>query len=391
MGDNKPFDIVIYGATGFTGQLVVEYMQAHCAHTDVKWAIAGRDAAKLSAIANQFSLPESVSIIVADSHDETALRSLVTQTKVVLTTVGPYQIYGDTLISLCAQLGTDYVDLCGEPSWMRQKIDALDTIAHESGARIVFSCGFDSIPFDLGVFFLQEHIQQFTGSTLPRVKCRVRAMNGKFSGGTAASLQASMHAAAKDPVILSYLQDPFALAGGFSGPEQPAGNKPYFDEALNSWTAPFIMATINTKNIHRSNALLDHLYGKEFVYDEMLLTGPGEQGENIAHFVANDKSLAGKDAPKPGEGPTKEERDNGNYDLMFMAEGHGKQFVAAVGGHLDPGYGSTSKMIAQSALCLACDNLATLGGVYTPAPAMGEALITRLIDHAGVYFTIEQG
>ena len=386
---DKPFDIIIYGATGFTGQLVAEYMHSQYANTEVKWAIAGRSGDKLIAVKAQLGLAESIPILIADSHDERALRDLVQQTKVVITTVGPYQLYGDTLISLCAELGTDYVDLCGEPAWMRQKIDTLHEQAEASGARIVFSCGFDSIPFDLGVFFLQEHIQQHTGHTFSRVKCRVRAMNGKFSGGTAASLKATMAAAAKNPTLMEYLVNPFSLANGFTGPEQPAGNQPYYDEALNSWTAPFIMATINTKNIHRSNALLDHLYGTDLVYDEMILTGPGEQGETMANFVANDKSLAGDDAPKPGEGPSKTERENGNYDIMFIAQQDDKQYMASVGGQLDPGYGSTSKMLTESAMCLAFDDLATLGGVFTPAPAMGEALIKRLINNAGLYFNIE--
>lgn len=386
---DKPLDIIIYGATGFTGQLVAEYFNAYYANTNVKWAIAGRSAAKLADIKQALNLPDDLPTIVADSQDTKALHDLVAQTKVVITTVGPYQLYGDALVSLCAELGTDYVDLCGEPAWMRQKIDALSDMAHESGARIVFSCGFDSIPFDLGVYYLQEHIQHYTAKTLPKVQCRVRAMNGKFSGGTAASLQATMKAAVNDPAILGYLKDPFSLSNGFTGPEQPAGDKPYFDEELQSWLAPFIMATINTKNIHRSNALLDHLYGKDFIYDEMILTGPGEQGEKMANFVANDHSLAGKDAPKPGKGPNKEERDNGNYDLMFIAQGNDTRYVASVSGTEDPGYGSTSKMIAQSGMCLAFDDIATLGGVYTPAPAMGEALIERLQKHAGMIFKME--
>lgn len=386
---DKPLDIIIYGATGFTGQLVAEYFNAYYANNNVKWAIAGRSAAKLADIKQALNLPDDLPTIVADSKDTKALHDLVAQTKVVITTVGPYQLYGDALVSLCAELGTDYVDLCGEPAWMRQKIDALSDMAHESGARIVFSCGFDSIPFDLGVYYLQEHIQHYTAKTLPKVQCRVRAMNGKFSGGTAASLQATIKAAVNDPAILGYLKDPFSLSNGFTGPEQPAGDKPYFDEDLQSWLAPFIMATINTKNIHRSNALLDHLYGKDFIYDEMILTGPGEQGEKMANFVANDHSLAGKDAPKPGEGPNKEERDNGNYNLMFIAQGNDTRYVASVSGTEDPGYGSTSKMIAQSAMCLAFDDIATLGGVYTPAPAMGEALIERLQKHAGMTFKME--
>lgn len=386
------FDVVIYGATGYTGQLVAQYMhEQYGANEEISWAIAGRNATKLEAVKTELGLADSIPIIVADSDDKQALEEMVARTKVVLTTVGPYQLYGNTLIKTCVALGKDYVDLCGEPAWMRQQIDAYHEQAHITGARIVFSCGFDSIPFDLGVFFIQEHAQQFSGKAFPRVKCRVRAMNGKFSGGTAASLQATMQAAMQDKNILSYLRDPFSLAGDFIGPEQPPADKPYFDEALNSWAAPFIMATINTKNIHRSNALLDHLYGKNFIYDEMILTGPGDKGEALANFVANDKSLAGDTAPKPGEGPTQEERENGSYDIMFIAENGDKQYIASVSGELDPGYGSTSRMIAESALCLAKDDLATLGGVYTPAPAMGFALIERLTHNAGLRFTIEKG
>ena len=390
--ESEQFDVVIYGASGYTGKLVAQYMQEqYGANKEVSWAIAGRSATKLAAVKTELGIADSVPIIVADSDDNQAIEAMVVSTKVVLTTVGPYQLYGNTLIDNCVKHGKDYVDLCGEPAWMRQKIDAYHDEAHETGARIVFSCGFDSIPFDLGVFFLQEHAQQFSGKAFPRVKCRVRAMNGKFSGGTAASLQATMQAAMQDKTLLGYLRDPFSLAGDFTGPEQPPADKPYLDEALNSWTAPFIMATINTKNIHRSNALLDHLYGKGFVYDEMILTGPGEQGEAVANFVANDQSLSGDSAPKPGEGPTKEERENGSYDIMFIAEDGAKQYIASVSADLDPGYGSTSKMIAESALCLAKDDLATLGGVYTPAPAMGLALIERLEHNAGLRFTIEKG
>ena len=386
----KQFDIIVFGATGYTGKLVCEYLRDHYANSDVKWAIAGRDEAKLTHTKSTLNLAEHIDVLVADSRDPQALLPLVTSTKVILTTVGPYQLYGDVLIRLCAEMGTDYVDLCGEPTWMRQQIDALSKTAKESGARIVHSCGFDSIPFDLGVFFLQDLAWQYFNKPMTRVKCRVRKMNGKFSGGTAASLQATMAAAMQQPELLGWLKDPFSLADGFVGPEQPKGNEIHFDEALNSWVAPFIMASINTKNIHRSNALHDHYYGKDFVYDEMILTGPGEQGEKIAHHVANDKSLSGPDAPKPGEGPTQEERENGSYDVLFIGTLNEHEVRVSVGGHLDPGYGSTSRMLAEAALCLAHDNLATLGGVYTPAPAMGEALIKRLIEHAGLYFEVEE-
>jgi short subunit dehydrogenase-like uncharacterized protein len=286
-------------------------------------------------------------------------------------------------------LGTDYVDLCGEPTWMHDTINTHHNTAQQTGARIVHSCGFDSIPFDMGVFFLQDKAMQYYNKPMPRVKARVRTMQGRFSGGTAASLQATIAATRKDSVLLDVMRNPFSLCEGFTGPEQPPAHQTYYDEALQSWTAPFIMGVINSKNIHRSNLLLDHYYGSDFSYDEMILTGDGEQGEKIAHHVANDTSLSGPDAPKPGEGPSAEERAQGHYDLMFIGTNADHQIIVGVGADRDPGYGSTSKMLVEAALCLACDDLATPGGVMTPAPAMGEALLTRLIERAGLRFTVE--
>jgi short subunit dehydrogenase-like uncharacterized protein len=257
---------------------------------------------------------------------------------------------------------------------MRQMIDAHQAAAQASGARIVFSCGFDSIPFDLGVFFLQQAFRQRFGHPAPRVRGRVRKMKGTFSGGTAASLKATMVAAAKDPRVLDWLRSPFSLTPGFEGPKQPYGNKPMIDEALGQkdgegiWVAPFVMAAINTKNVHRSNVLLSQAYGADFVYDEMLVTGPGAKGEQIALAVAADKSLGGEGGPQPGEG---------------------NRLRAGVKGDRDPGYGSTSKMIAESAVCLLLDATALPGGVWTTAPAMGEALIARLQANAGLSFAIE--
>ena len=210
------------------------------------------------------------------------------------------------LVGLCANSGTDYVDLCGESVWMRHMIDAHESAAKESGARIVFSCGFDSIPSDLGIYYLQKIAEQETGQTCRTVRGRVRGMQGTFSGGTAASLQASIKAAKTDPEVLKLAIDPFALTPGFTGPKQPDGDQVLYSDELKSWVAPFIMAAINTRNIHRSNALLGHYYGEEFLYDEMILTGDGEQGQAIANHIATDKTMAGPDAPKPGEGPSKD-------------------------------------------------------------------------------------
>ena len=393
MTSPREFEIVVYGATGYTGRLVAEYLNGrYGAQGDLKWAVAGRSADKLSEVAGLIGLPDAVPRIVADASDPASLKALAERTQVVLTTVGPYQLYGEGLISACVEAGTDYVDLCGETNFMHHVIETYDAKAKASGARIVFSCGFDSIPFDLGVFMLQQEAQKRFGEPAQRVKGRVRTMQGGFSGGTAASGRATAEAAMKNPEVFKLLLNHFALTPGFEGPEQPAGDKPQTEDDLGGvWVAPFIMAQINTRNIHRSNFLLDHLYGKDFVYDEMMVTGPGDEGKAAAEFVVQmNASFGGEGGPKPGEGPTKEERENGSYDVLFVgATKGGHELRVGVTGDKDPGYGSTSKMIAESAICLVKDQPEGAGGVFTPAPAMGEALIARLKANAGLTFDVE--
>jgi len=390
---SSKFDIVVYGATGFTGQLVAEYLAAHYkGDSSLKWAMAGRSKDKLATVRDAIGAPSDTPLIVADASDAASLKAMVDQTKSVITTVGPYLLYGDELLSACVTGGVDYFDLCGEPIWMRQKIEQHEAEARKSGARIVFSCGYDSLPFELGVFYAQEEAKKTFGAPSARVKGRVREMTGTVSGGTAASMRAIIEATMKDLSLVSMLRDPFVLTPGFDGPKQPPGNRPVFDEDLNSWTAPFVMANINTRNVHRSNMLLGFSYGKDFVYDEMVVTGPGEQGEAMAKKVmaANNK-LSGTDVPKPGEGPSKEERENGSYDLLFMAIApDGKQVRAVVTGDRDPGYGSTSKMISECAICLLRDTPDVPAGIWTPGAAMGHKLIKRLVDHAGLTFTVEK-
>jgi short subunit dehydrogenase-like uncharacterized protein len=351
--------------------------------------MAGRSLSKLAAVREEMGIGNHVDLIEVDADSADSVAAMVNNTSVVITTVGPYQLYGNELVKQCALLGTDYVDLCGEPSWMYQMINEHSDAAKASGARIVFSCGFDSIPFDLGVYHMQQHAKAKVGATVATIKGRVRAMNGSFSGGTVASLRATMAAVGKDPSLINVLVNPFSLAQGFEGPAQPAGDKPQYDEELKSWAAPFIMATINTKNIHRSNYLLGHAYGQDFRYDEMLLTGDGDQGKATADFVASDNSFA-ENTLKPGEGPTKEEREAGSYDVLFAATTNdGQLLLTSVKGDKDPGYGSTSKMLAESALCLLHNPELGSGGIYTPAAVMAEALIARLEDNAGLTFTIE--
>ncbi|MBT8471116.1 MAG: saccharopine dehydrogenase [Marinicaulis sp.] len=385
----KEFDIVVFGASGYTGRLVAEYLDKNYTGS-LNWAMAGRNEEKLKAVREEIGANEATPILLADAADMGAIEDLCKKSKVILTTVGPYQLYGNELVAACAKTGADYVDLCGEPAWMRQMIDAHGATAKSSGARIVFSCGFDSIPFDLGVQFLQDAAQDKFNERANEIHCIVRKMKGTFSGGTAASLKATMAAAFKDPSVIELLKNPFALAPGFDGPRQPSGSKPKYDEELGIWLAPFVMAPINTKNVHRSNALLGHSYGEDFKYSEMVATGPGVAGEKTAQAVASDNSLMGEDAPKPGEGPTKEEREGGHYDVLFIGEtASGKTISASVTGDMDPGYGSTSKMIAEAAACLIDNCDAIGGGIWTPAAAMNGALRERLVKNAGLTFEIE--
>ena len=387
---DKSLDVVIYGATGFTGKLVVEYMQENYGNDEsVSWAIAGRSEEKLKAVSEDLKVGSNVPHLLVDSNDTDSIESMMKQTKCVLTTVGPYQLYGAKILQQCVIHGVDYVDLCGEPGWMHEMINEYSNQAKETGARIVFSCGFDSIPFDLGVYFLQKEVIAQHGQPAPNVRGRVRAMNGEFSGGTAASLGATMASLKEKPELFEVLINPFALSNGFTGPEQAQDSKPVYDAKLETWVAPFFMAPINTKNVHRSNVLMDHLYGEDFCYNEMWIQGPGEEGKAAAEFVASMNPLA--DAPAPGEGPSKESRDNGNYDVLFCADlADGSTIQAAVSGDLDPGYGSTSKMIAESAICLVKECPELVGGIYTPAPAMGEKLIARLQANAGLDFRFEK-
>jgi short subunit dehydrogenase-like uncharacterized protein len=390
---NKEFDIVVHGATGFTGRLVIEYLMARYprgADATVRWAMGGRSAEKLSAVRDEIGAPRDTPLVITDGGDAASLNALTDRTRLVLTTVGPYQLYGNELVAACAASGTDYVDLCGEPVWMREMIDAHEAQAKASGARIVFSCGFDSIPFDLGVLMLQDEMQKRFGKVANRVRGRVRKMKGTFSGGTAASMKATMVAAAADPRVLGLLRDPFSLTPNFTGPAQPHGAKPMLDEAIGAWVTPFVMAAINTRNIHRSNFLMNHAYGDDFVYDEMFITGTGERGEAIAKAMASDKSLGGEGGPKPGEGPSRQERETGYYDVMFLGQNaQGDMLKVGVTGDRDPGYGSTSKIIVEAAICLLNEAVATNGGIWTPAAAMGTRLIKRLVDNAGLTFAVE--
>lgn len=388
MSNLNKYDFVIYGATGFTGKLVVEYaINQYANNNKISWAIAGRNNEKLEHVQEKYNLPSNIGKIVVDSNDQNSIDEMVSQTKCVLTTVGPYQLYGEKIVKTCISTGTDYVDLCGEPGFMHKIISECSAEAKETGARIVFSCGFDSIPFDLGVLFVQEEVMAKLNKYASSVRGRVRAMNGEFSGGTAASMKATMAALQSNPELINILVNPHALCDGMQGVQQDDDSKPVYDEELDTWVAPFFMAPINTKNIHRSNKLMNHIYGENFKYNEMWIQGPGEEGKAAAEFISTMNPLG--DAPEPGDGPSRESRENGNYDVLFCADVDGETIKASVSGDMDPGYGSTSKMITESAVCLVkdCENLA--GGIYTPAASMGKKLIKRLESSAGLTFKLE--
>ena len=391
MPETADIDILVYGATGFTGRLVAEYLLA-CRKSDpsLRIGLGGRNASKLETVRSELGASSETPLLIADADDPEALAAMARRARVVISTTGPYQLYGSHLVETCAVSGVDYVDLCGEPAWMHRMIDAHHETARDSGARIVFSCGFDSIPFDLGVLSLQMAALAATGFPLHRVKCRVLGMRGTFSGGTLASLRESQ-AASSDPAVAAVLRDPFALTPGFAGPDQPSGSMPEFDEDFKSWVAPFVMAAINTRNVHRSNYLMGHRYGIDFVYDEMIMAGPGPAGEATARAIMEKTlSLSAEDGPKPGDGPSKTEREAGSYSLLFQGRSRDGQFARAiVKGDRDPGYGSTSKMVSEAALCLLREASNAPGGVWTPAAVMGEELIERLQANAGVSFKIE--
>jgi short subunit dehydrogenase-like uncharacterized protein len=405
---HKSLDLIVFGATGFTGRLVAEYLHAtYGVGGAVAWAMAGRNIDKLAQVRDQIGADPALQLLVADASNALSLAGLVAQAKVIITTVGPYQRHGQPLVTACAQTGTDYVDLCGEPPWMAQMIPLLLAPAQASGARIVFSCGFDSIPFDLGVVFLQDEALRRFGAPLTRVRGRVRVMKGGPSGGTIASLLATLEAMGRDPAVARTMADPFALTPGFRGAAQPEGDSAAYDERAKSWTGPFIMAPVNTKNVHRTNALLGHPWGTDFVYDERMLTSDGPLGELRAKALARNARIQGAllgfaparavlrrfALPKPGEGPSLRERETGRYEVLFIGEtAKGQSLRATVKGDRDPGYGSTSKLIAESALCLVhdTDRSSTAGGVWTAGAAMGMTLARRLQARAGLSFSIEE-
>lgn len=398
--DQREFDVIVWGASGFTGRLVAEYLaENYGVGGNVKWAMAGRNAGKLGEVAEAVGAG-GVPLITGDADDPKSLGEMARRTKAIITTVGPYQKYGEPLVAACAAAGTDYVDLSGEPPFMRAMIDQYSDEAQESGARIVHSCGFDSIPFDLGVYYVQKLAKEEFGAPAREVKGRVLAMRGGASGGTIASALATIENIS-DPQVRRVMSDIYSLApdNDAKRPRQPDGNRPRYDRDTKKWVAPFVMAAINARNVHRSNMLMDYAYGEDFRYSEMMAAPNAPAAFAIAGgtggfagallFPPTRTLLKNTVLPKPGDGPAKRQRESGFYKVLFIAKNEKGEIVKAmVKGDRDPGYGSTSKLIAESALCLTFDvsRDETSGGVWTPAAAMGDKLIERLQKNAGLTF-----
>ena len=399
---DKKFDIIVYGATSFVGQIITRYMYEQFADGSIVWAIAGRSLSKLHQLSDTIGL-SGVQLIVADAGDEGTLRQMCAQTTVVMSTVGPYALYGDLLVRVCAATGTHYCDLTGEPQWIRKMQLRHEADAIKSGARIVHCCGFDSIPSDLGVHFLQRVALEQFGQTCDRINMRVANIKGGASGGTIASMVNMVKEAVSDAQLRQELKDPYSLCPpghGFSITQPDV--KIAYDDVYGSWVAPFVMAGINTRVVHRSNALSNKSYGAEFQYEEAVVTGEGAKGKRMARAATWGVNalvvglavpplrwlLETMVLPKPGEGPNEKAQLEGSFDLVFLGStSKGDTIECRVTGDRDPGYGSTAKMLSQAAACLAKDVPDEVaGGFWTPATILGDRLIERLEAHAGLTF-----
>jgi len=400
----REFDVVVWGATGFTGKLVAEYLaETYGSGGGLRWAIAGRNRGKLEAL-RQACLPgaqtDNLPILVADSGDRDSMLSMAQKTRVICTTVGPYARYGTPLVAACIEAGTDYCDLTGEVQWMARLIPRYQDAARASGARIVHTCGFDSVPFDMGNWHLQQLMFERHGSYARHVKARVARTRGGASGGTIASIMNLLEEAREDPAIRRVVADPYVLypAGTPPGRDGPDQTGPVFDPDFQRWTSPFIMAAINTRVVRRSNALLGFPWGEDFQYDEAVLSASRSRaivssvagGIGLATLALGPtRKLAQRFLPKPGEGPSREQREAGCYEIYFRGidrVDRSRDTVITVGGDLDPGYGSTSKMLGEAAVCLAQDELEAGGGFWTPASALGGSYLKRLTGKAGMRF-----
>ena len=409
--EKRSYAVVLYGATSFVGQITAHYLTEFLSNTkdkngaNVTWAIAGRDEEKLNEL--QSKLASKVDIIIANSDDAASLDKMTKQSQVIISTVGPYLKYGEPLIKSCVNNGTDYVDLTGEAIFIKDMMDKYQDTAKQSGARIVNSCGFDSIPSDLGVYFTQQKAEEKFGNACDVIHMRVKAAKGGLSGGTIASMATIFEEVSQDKLRRKQVANPYLLNDDKDAPNVRQANvsKPEYDDEHKRWLAPFVMASINTRIVHRSNQLLGYEYGRDFKYDEAMWMKDGVKGKlssyamsagllgfATAMMIKPSRELLSKHVlPKSGSGPSKEEQENGYFDIrLFGQTANNDTINTKVTGDKDPGYGSTSRMLSQAALCLAQDISKddVGGGFWTPASAMGNSLIKRLETHSGISFKV---
>ena len=400
----REYDLIVFGATGYTGRLVAEAL-LEFPEPGLRWAIAGRSREKLesvqSALTARFPEAESLELVVADVSDAASMRSMAKRTRVICTTVGPYGRLGDAVVEACMAEGTDCCDLTGEVNWMRKNIDAYHDQAASKGIRIVHAAGFDSIPFDIGVYALQKAAVERLGGPATRVRTITTRLKGGFSGGTVASMALLFDGIKRDRSILRLMGNPYALDPGFRGPDTNDSRAVKFWSTHRAWTAPFIMAGCNTRVVRRSHALLGRPWGEDFSYAEAMGTGRGLSGWirgqvmrlGLGAFVAimaiplTRWAAVGTVLPRPGDGPTEAARQAGYFGARVVGIRGDQQLSLDVIGEGDPGYLATSRMLAQTAVALAKDDLPETYGVLTPGGAMGDALLQRL-PRVGIRFEV---
>jgi short subunit dehydrogenase-like uncharacterized protein len=399
---DREFDVVLFGVTGFTGRLVAEYISKRHGGGDLRWALAGRNQAKLEAVRTELGL--DVPIVIADSSDKPSLAAMASRAAVICTTVGPYMKYGADLVAACIAEKTHYCDLTGEAPFIRQMMDRHHEAAVAAGTRIVHCCGFDSIPSDIGAWLLQETLIERDGAPADEVRLFVLKIRGGVSGGTIASM-INIFELAQDKHHRRVLLHPYSLnpEDRRSGPARRSPVGAHYDAVTGWWAGPFVMAAINERVVRRSNALLGDRYGAELLYTEASRTGRGLKGrlgalQMSAAMGAFFGAIAVKPIrmllerfvlPAPGQGPSRDRIDNGYFKILLSGRRDGVEVGrVVVDGRGDPGYGATSCMLAESAICLARDPLEGPGGILTPAAAMGRALMTRL-NGQDVTFTFE--
>lgn len=399
----RDLDIVVYGATGFVGKLTADYLARVGGHARI--ALAGRSQDKLLKVRE--SLGEKAAgweLISADASQPSTLNAMAARTRVVITTVGPYTKYGLPLVAACAAAGTDYADLTGETMFIRDSIDHYHKQAVDTGARIVHSCGFDSIPSDLTVYALHRAVTGDDAGELGDTSMVVRTFAGGVSGGTLASMLEVLDTASTNPEARRQMTDPYTLSPD-RGAEPELGAQPdvrwrrggeIAPELSGYWTAAFAMAGPNTRIVRRTNALLDYAYGRRFEYSEVMSTGRGPlapalaaltTGGNAAvlglgsrYFHRLPRKLVDRVLPAPGTGPSERARENGHYTVeTYTTTSTGARYVARMSQQGDPGYKATSVLLGECGLALALDRdkLPDLHGVLTPAAAMGDALLDR--------------